>query len=129
MEVGIGHHGEPGIQVQKTVSAREMADLILDLILPDRQIGREDQVVVLVSGLGAIPLMEQYILYGKLSRRLEGEGISAPRPFVGNLFTSLEMMGVTVTVLKLADELRACLDHPCQSIGLTVGAQSGGAAS
>ena len=121
MEVGIGHHGEPGIQVTTTRSAREMADLMLDIILPDLPIERGDEVAVLVSGLGATPVMEQYILYGELARRLSAEGISVHRSIVGNLFTSLEMMGVTVTLLKLDDELKACLDAPCESVGLTIG--------
>ena len=121
MEVGIGHHGEPGIQVTGTRSAHDMADLMLDLILPDLPISRGDEVAVLVSGLGATPLMEQYILYGELARRLDAEGVRVHRPIVGNLFTSLEMMGVTVTLLKLDDELRALLDAPCQSVGLSMG--------
>jgi triose/dihydroxyacetone kinase / FAD-AMP lyase (cyclizing) len=120
MEVGIGHHGEPGIQVAGTRSAHDMADLMLDLILPDLPIQRGDEVAVLVSGLGATPLMEQYILYGEVARRLDTEGISVQRPLVGNLFTSLEMMGVTVTLLKLDDELQALLDAPCQSVGLSI---------
>ena len=121
MEVGIGHHGEPGINVTKTRSAHDMAELMLDIILPDLPIEKGDEVTVLVSGLGATPMMEQYILYGELARRLDAEGIKVHRPIVGNLFTSLEMMGVTVTLLKLDDELKACLDAPCQSVGLTIG--------
>ena len=121
MEVGIGHHGEPGIQVTATRSAHDMADLLLGLILPDLPIQRGDEVAVLVSGLGATPLMEQYILYGEIARYLGGEGISVYRPIIGNLFTSLEMMGVTVTLLKLDAELKALLDAPCQSVGLSIG--------
>ena len=122
MEVGIGHHGEPGIEVRPTQSAHDMANTLLDIILPDFPLERGDEVALLVSGLGATPLMEQYILFGELASRLEQGGIVIARPMVGNYFTSLEMMGVTVTVLKLDDELKACLDHPCRSIGLTVGA-------
>ncbi len=123
MEVGIGHHGEPGTSVRGTVSARDMAALMLDMILPDLPITKGDEVALLVSGLGATPLMEQYILYGELARRLDAEGVTVARPLVGNLFTSLEMMGVTVTLLKLDEELKGCLDFPCESVGLTVAGQ------
>lgn len=120
MEVGIGHHGEPGISVQKTVSAREMARLMLDTILPDKPFVRGDRVAVLVSGLGATPVMEQYILFGEVQAMLEAAGITVEVNFVGNLFTSLEMMGVTLTLMKLDDELAGLLKAPCRSVGLSV---------
>jgi dihydroxyacetone kinase len=120
MEVGIGHHGEPGIEVRATVGAAEMAQMLLKVVLPDLPIVRGDRVAVLVSGLGATPLMEQYILYGEIAGRLQDEGITVAFKLVGNLFTSLEMMGVTLTLMKLDDELEACLKTPCASIGLTI---------
>jgi dihydroxyacetone kinase len=120
MEVGIGHHGEPGIDVRKTVSAAEMAEMMLKVVLPDLPFTAGDRVAVLVSGLGATPVMEQYILYGEVARRLQAQGITVAVNFVGNLFTSLEMMGVTLTLMKLDDELEACLKAPARSVGLTV---------
>lgn len=120
MEMGIGHHGEPGIDVRPTASAAEMADMMLKVVLPDLPFVSGDRVAVLVSGLGATPLMEQYILYGELAQRLQAHGITIAFKQVGNLFSSLEMMGVTLTVMKLDDELEACLQHPCRSVGLTV---------
>lgn len=123
MEVGIGHHGEPGIDVRPTVTAAEMAQLMLDVVLPDLPIVRGDRVAVLISGLGATPVMEQYILYGEVARRLADLGIEVAFNRVGNLFTSLEMMGVTLTLMQLDDELEACLNAPCQSVGVTVAGQ------
>lgn len=120
MEVGIGHHGEPGIDVRETVSAAEMAELMLKTILPDLPFLAEDRVAVLVSGLGATPIMEQYILYGELAKRLEAQKITVAFNAVGNLFTSLEMMGVTLTLMRLDDELESCLKAPCHSVGITV---------
>jgi dihydroxyacetone kinase len=64
--------------------------------------------------------MELYILYGELAKRLEAQGISVVFNKVGNLFTSLEMMGVTLTVMKVDDELESCLEAPCNSVGITV---------
>ena len=120
MEVGIGHHGEPGIDVRDTVSAAEMADLMLKVVLPDLPFQRGDRVAVLVSGLGATPIMELYILYGEIAKRLTDQGISIVFNKVGNLFTSLEMMGATLTLMKVDDELASCLQAPCSSVGMTV---------
>ncbi|MDO8719172.1 MAG: dihydroxyacetone kinase subunit DhaL [Polaromonas sp.] len=125
MEVGIGHHGEPGIEVRQTVSADYMARMMLAVVLPDLPFGRGDRVAVLVSGLGATPLMEQYILYGEVHRQLAEQGIAVAFRQVGNLFTSLEMMGVTLTVMQLDDDLESCLQQPCQSVGLTVAGHTG----
>ena len=120
MEVGIGHHGEPGIEVRSTVSASDMAEMMLKAVLPDLPIVGGDRVAVLISGLGATPVMEQYILYGEVVRRLADLGISVVFNLVGNLFTSLEMMGVTLTLMKLDEELETCLKAPCTSVGLTI---------
>ncbi len=118
MEVGIGHHGEPGIKVMDLKSADTMADMALDIILPDLPFGAGDEVVVLVSGLGATPVMEQYIFYDRVAEVLKEKKITVHRPYVGNYFTSLEMMGITLTVMKLDEELRELIDMDAYSMGL-----------
>lgn len=118
MEVGIGHHGEPGIRVEELKTADGMAEEMLDLILPDLPFGKGDEVVVLLSGLGATPVMEQYIVYSKVADLLAEKGISVYKAYVGNYFTSLEMAGITLTVMKLDDELKQCIDMPADSVGL-----------
>lgn len=118
MEVGIGHHGEPGINVQPLKTASEIADEMLDIIIPDLPFESGDEVVVLLSGLGATPVMEQYIVYDRVEDVLAEKGIKVHRSYVGNYFTSLEMMGVTLTVMKLDDELKECIDMPANSAGL-----------
>ena len=119
MEVGIGHHGEPGIAVQPIRPAREMADMMLDTVLPDLPFSSGDDLAVLVSGLGATPVMELYILYDRLAEVLEGRGMKIRHPFVGNYFTSLEMMGVTLTVMRLDAELDRLIGAPARCVGLT----------
>jgi dihydroxyacetone kinase-like protein len=119
MEVGIGHHGEPGIAVQPVRPAREMADMMLDTILPDLPFAGGDDLAVLVSGLGATPVMELFILYDRIAEVLEGRGMKIRHPFVGNFFTSLDMMGVTLTVMRLDGELDRLVGAPARSIGLT----------
>ena len=118
MELGIGHHGEPGVSVQPLATADGMAEKMLELILPDLPFKSGDEVAVLLSGLGATPVMEQYIVYNRAQEILEQNGISVYKAYVGNYFTSLEMMGVTLTVMKLDDELKACIDMPADSVGL-----------
>lgn len=119
MEVGIGHHGEPGVEVTELKSAGEIAKLSLDHILPDLPFSSGDEVVALVSGLGATPVMELYITFNKVFDILQEFGISVYRAYIGNYFTSLEMMGVTITLMKLDKELKALVDLECESMGLT----------
>jgi dihydroxyacetone kinase-like protein len=118
MEVGIGHHGEPGIRVEDLRPAREMARMMVDVVLPDLPFRRGDEVVVLVSGLGATPIMELYILYDEVEKLLEAHGLSVHRPYVGNYFTSLEMAGVTLTVMKVDAELKQLVDLEADCMGL-----------
>ena len=118
MEVGIGHHGEPGIAVEPLGTAKEIAQKMVDVVVPDYPFGEGDEVVVLVSGLGATPIMELYVLYDEIEQLLSAKGIKIHRSYVGNYFTSLDMMGATLTVMKLDDELKELIDMPCYSMGL-----------
>jgi dihydroxyacetone kinase-like protein len=117
MELGIGHHGEPGIKVTDLKTADEMAEIMLDIILPDLPFVSNDEVVVLISGLGATPVMELYILYAKIAEILANKNIKIYRPYVGNYFTSLDMMGVTVTLMKVDNELKELIDLSANSMG------------
>lgn len=116
MEVGIGHHGEPGIEVAPLESAEHIARRMCDVILPDLPFKSGDEVVVLVSGLGSTPLMEQYILYGEVEKILESKGIKVHKSLVGNYFTSLEMAGATLSVMRLDDELKECFDYEADAV-------------
>jgi dihydroxyacetone kinase-like protein len=118
MEVGIGHHGEPGVAVEKLLPAGKIAERMVGIVRPDLPFASGDNVVILLSGLGATPMMELYILYGHVADLLEREGIRIHRSYVGNYFTSLEMMGVTLTAMRLDDGLRSLIDADAKSIGL-----------
>ena len=120
MEVGIGHHGEPGVEVSELKTADEMAKTMVDIVVPDMPFVEGDELAVIVSGLGATPVMELYILYNKMEELLREKGIKVYKAFVGNYFTSLEMMGATFTAMKLDDELKELLDVPCETMGMTV---------
>ena len=117
MEVGIGHHGEPGIEVVPLETAAQMAKRMVNIVLPDYPFVSGDEVAVLVSGLGATPVMELYVLYNEIEKLLSQEGIKIHRAYVGNYFTSLDMGGATLTVMKLDGELKELIDMPAYSMG------------
>jgi len=116
MEVGIGHHGEPGIKKMEIKTADEVAEMMLDIILPDLPFEKGNEVCVLISGLGSTPLLELYIIYRKVSRILADKGITVYRAWVDNYFTSLEMAGVTLTLLRLDNQLKELLDVPADAV-------------
>jgi len=118
MEVGIGHHGEPGIEICELETADKMAKRMVDVVVPDYPFVAGDEVMVLVSGLGATPVMELYVLYDEIEKLFADKGIKVYNSYVGNYFTSLEMMGATLTVMKLDEELKELMDMPVNSMGL-----------
>lgn len=118
IEFGIGHHGEPGIKLEPIKSAKEMAAEMVKLVCEDIPYASGDEVAVLVSGLGATPVMEQYIYYNEVEQLLKERGISVYKSYVGNYFTSLEMNGITLTLMKLDDELKECIDLDVNTMGL-----------
>jgi dihydroxyacetone kinase-like protein len=117
MEVGIGHHGEPGVEVCSLENAAGLAKRMTGVILPDLPFASGDETAVLISGLGATPVIELYVLYDEVEKILSAAGIRVHRAYVGNYFTSLEMMGVSLTVMKLDGELKELIDAPCYSMG------------
>jgi len=110
MEVGIGHHGEPGVRVEPLKRADEVAKDMTKIVLDDHDLSEGTEVAVLVSGLGATPLNELYILNDTIEQEITGRGLKIYRTYVGNYFTSLEMVGATLTVMALDDELKTLLD-------------------
>ena len=118
MEVGIGHHGEPGIEVADLETAAQVAKRMVEVVVPDLPFEKGNEVVVLLSGLGSTPVMELYILYRDVIDQLEEKGLKVYLSYVGNYFTSLEMAGATLTLMKLDEELKKCMDYECDSVGI-----------
>ena len=110
MEVGIGHHGEPGVRVEDLTSADQVADDMVRIVLDDHDLPQGTEVAVLLSGLGATPVNELYVLYDRMAKQIEGRGLTIHKAYVGNYFTSLEMVGATLTVMALDEERKALLD-------------------
>ena len=91
----------------------------MDIIIPDLPFKSGDEAVVLVSGLGATPVMELYIYFNEVAKILSNENIKIYKSYVGNYFTSLEMMGVTLSIMKLDKELKQLMDLETNTVGLT----------
>ena len=115
LELGMGIHGEKGISVQTMGTADEIADQMFDRLLADAQLKAGDEVSVMVNGLGATPLEEQFIVYRRIAQRLKELGVSAFMPHVGEFATSMEMAGLSVTLFKLDEELKELLRAPAST--------------
>lgn len=112
MEIGIGIHGEAGIQRKPITNADEIAEELTEKIIADLPYSEGDEITVMINGLGATPEMELFIVNQKVQEILAEKRISVYRTFVGNFMTSLEMAGCSVTLLKLDEELKELLDAP-----------------
>jgi len=112
IEVGMGIHGEAGIEVKKMMTADEIAETLVTTIIKDMPLDDGDEVSVMVNGLGATPLEEQLIVYRKVHQMLAGRGVSVVMPHIGEYATAMEMAGLSVTIFKLDDELKALLQAP-----------------
>ena len=115
MEYGVGIHGEPGRKREKIATADELAlrmtnDLVKDLGLEDNA-----EIAVLVNGFGGTPLQELYLFNNAVTRELSKRNIRINRTFVGNYMTSIDMAGVSLTVMKLDDELKTLLSKECNT--------------
>lgn len=115
MEIGMGLHGEPGIERRPVEKADTIIDEIMDIILKDSQLESGDEVYVLLNGLGALPLLDQYICYRRVDQVLNEKGIKINRTDVGNFATSMDMVGMSVTLVKLDEEIKELLDAPCNT--------------
>jgi len=106
MEIGLGIHGEPGVYKDNVKSADEITKVLLGKVLDDMKLQANDEVVVLINGLGATPLMEMYIVNNTIRHILDGKGIKVYDTMIGEYMTSMEMAGFSVTLLKLDESLK-----------------------
>ena len=115
VEIGIGIHGEPGTDREKLSTANETAKKLLDRILSDLDF-QGQEVVVLVNGMGATPLMELYIINNFVQDYLREQGVEVYDTMVGNFMTSIEMAGFSLTLLRLDDEMKALYDAQADTL-------------
>lgn len=116
MEIGMGIHGEKGIRRGKLETADQIVDEILPKITEDLCLTNGDEVAVLINGLGATPLEEQYIVNRKVNKNLADRGVKVYRTYVGEYATSLEMAGLSVSLFKLDEETKHYLDAEADAI-------------
>lgn len=121
MSIGLGIHGEPGIRDVPIQGAKELAQTLLEPLLQERPDGAGDRVALLVNGLGTVKYEELFVLFGHLHRELTSRGITVTSPLCGELVTSLDMGGVSVTLLWLDDELEELWDAPAAAPGFRRG--------
>jgi dihydroxyacetone kinase len=110
MEIGMGVHGEQGVRRGPLEPADAVAAALVDAIVADFDDRGSGDVALLVNGLGATAVIEQYVLYRGARRALERAGLRVARSYVGEFITSLEMAGASVTVTMLDPELTDLLD-------------------
>lgn len=112
IEVGVGIHGERGVRQERFLPAKDLVVLMLEPILSELELQPGDEVLVLVNGLGATPLGELYIVFHEVVKALNVRNIKIARSLVGSFLTSLDMAGVSITVLHLNRELSELWDAP-----------------
>ena len=117
MEIGIGIHGEPGTHREKLQPADKIAEMLLEKILADIDY-KNHEVVAIINGMGATPLMELYIVNNFVQDYLAAHDIKVYDTMVGNYMTSIEMAGFSITLLRLDDELKALYDAPADTPAL-----------
>ena len=114
MEVGVGIHGEPGRERRKITTSDEITDELLDAVVTDLPFSSGDRVALMVNGLGGTPISELYIVYRRAHRQLAERGITVGRSYVNEYCTSLDMAGVSITLVKLDDEIEELLAAPAE---------------
>jgi phosphoenolpyruvate---glycerone phosphotransferase subunit DhaK len=121
MEVGIGIHGEPGRERLPLEPADAIVARLAEPILSDLPFGAGDRVLLFTNSMGGTPLLELYLAHGIAERLFADRGVSVVRRLVGPYITSLEMQGISLTALKLDDELAELWDAPVHTAALRWG--------
>jgi len=112
IEIGMGIHGEVGIEVRKMMTAQEIVTVLVDKITEDMLIAEGDEVAVLVNGLGGTPMEELYICYKSIGEYFDKLNTKIVSKYIGEYATSMEMAGMSITVMKLDDQLKELLEYP-----------------
>ncbi len=121
IEMGVGIHGEPGRRREKMRELDAMMKDCVDAIISDLKPAKDAEVLLLVNGFGATPLMELYGVYHSAAQLLAAQGLDIQRSLVGNYTTALDMAGASLTVCLLDDEIKQHWDSPVHTAGLRWG--------
>jgi phosphoenolpyruvate---glycerone phosphotransferase subunit DhaK len=115
IEIGTGIHGEPGVERTDVKPAAEIAQILFDKIDADMHLKSGDEVAVLINGLGSTPMMELYVFNNSAAAILKEKGVHVTETIVGEWMTSLEMAGVSLSILKLDEQLTSLLHAPAET--------------
>ena len=115
MFIGMGVHGEPGIGRRKLGQAHEVVGEIMTQIMEDLPFGHGDEVIPFINGSGGTTLMELLIIYGEVARFLDERKIQAFKPLVGEMVTTQEAGGFSISLLKTDDEMNQLWTAPCSA--------------
>jgi dihydroxyacetone kinase-like protein len=115
VELGVGIHGEPGRRREKLRSADEMMNEVFEAVSSDLPFKSGDRVGLMVNGLGGTPLSELYVLYRRAAQLCQQKGFTVVRNYVGNYCTALEMAGMSLTLIRLDDEIESLLAAPAEA--------------
>lgn len=119
IELGIGIHGEPGVRRGEITSADEITDELTEAVLNDLDLDAGTEVVTIVNGMGATPLMELFVVNRRLQELLDGHDIETWDAWVGDYMTSLDMAGCSITICAVDEELKELLGEPVDTPALT----------
>lgn len=119
IELGIGIHGEPGVRRTEIMDADEITEELTETVLDDLDLDAGTEVVTIVNGMGATPLMELFIVNRRLQELLDGCDIETWDAWVGDYMTSLDMAGCSITICAVDEELKELLDEPVDTPALT----------
>jgi len=117
IEIGMGAHGEPGVQRRKLIPADALTEEMVDLLVNDLPFRRGDRVALLLNDLGATTLMELMIVNRKARMLLDQQGIVVHETQFGSYLTCQEMAGFSLSLIRLDDELTRYVDLPATSLG------------
>ncbi len=112
LELGIGIHGEPGVERAKMMTADAISEYLVGRIVEDVHLSSGDRVAVMAQGMGGTSNMEKFIFYRDVCRHLVSRGIVPANSFIGEYTASMEMQGVHLTLLRLSDELKVLVEDP-----------------
>jgi dihydroxyacetone kinase len=119
MEIGLGIHGEPGVRVAEQMPSRQIAALLVETLLAETPQDAGSNVAVLVNGLGGTKYEEMFVFYNDVAALLDRFGLSPYNPLIGEFVTSLDMTGMSLSLLWLDDDLKILLDATASSPAFT----------
>jgi dihydroxyacetone kinase len=115
IELGLGIHGEAGVERTRIAPADALVGRLLDTLRGDLHLQAGDRVALLVNNLGGTPSIEMTLVAGAALQQLAQHGLRVERAWCGTFLTALEMAGMSLSLLRLDDALLAALDAPAQA--------------